>query len=112
MNKILQIIKIYRFYKLYKLYKLFLQNQNWTFKKCPILIFKKESLQKKILKNHYFFYEAISKLRITAWSWLYLKKVPDCIRKTWKNLGKSEKIWENLEKSEKYAKKIGQNRTK
>ena len=101
MNKILQIIKIYRFYKLYKLYKLFLQNQNWTFKKCPILIFKKESLQKKILKNPLFFYESISNLRITAWCWLQLKILIDCIRKTGKIRENPGKFRENLEKSRK-----------
>jgi len=33
--------------------------------KCPNSIFKKESLQKKILKNLLFFYEVIVKLLIT-----------------------------------------------
>ena len=33
-----------KFYKQH-FYKLFLPNQKWTFYKCPILIFKKESLK-------------------------------------------------------------------
>jgi hypothetical protein len=36
------------------------------------------------------------------------KKTPDCIRKTWKNLGKTGKIWENPGFSGKCAEKIGQ----
>jgi hypothetical protein len=35
------------------------------------------------------------------------KKTPDCIRKTWKNLGKTGKIRENPGFSGKCSKKIG-----
>jgi len=37
----------------------------------------------------------------------YSKKMPDCIRKSGENLGKSGKILENLEISGKCSKKIG-----
>ena len=39
------------------------------------------------------------------------KKTPDCIRKTWKNLGKTGKIRENPGFSGKCAEKIGQKGT-
>ena len=80
--------------------------------KCPNSIFKKESLQKKILKNPFFFLRGTCAILQHALSQLYSKKTPDCIRKTWKNPGKSGKIWENLGKSGKCTDKIGQNRIK
>ena len=65
--------------------------------KCPNSIFKKESLQKKILKNLLFFLHVNLVTLQHTHSQRYSKKVPDCIRKIRKNPGKSGKIWKNLE---------------
>jgi len=80
--------------------------------KCPISIFKKESLQKKILQKSLFILRGTCAILQHARSHLYSKKTPDCIRKTWKNPRKSGKIRKNLEKYGKCTEKIGQNRIK